>query len=299
MSLEELLDSALPLNRKERYFTGTVFPMIVAVDGFQDLHLLAELIPGCTLPPIDSDPRTTNIQFFTEYSLVESIYGARTKKRFPKPPNSKDTPDIMILVRAEQTQLLAFEAKMYDRPAASALAGQIAAQRIQLNYLQQRLSLDAIHHVALLPAGYAGTIAEQLSESFLGAASGTDTFPIVLWEDILERYRSVRGESDYFLGMLAAALERWEELAARASAYRANAERLLSGAEIIELAEAGDPTVRIVGRQGGLFGKKLAGDISSGKWRYREYEVSSAPEPPSGNPNWFTVEEFVALVQTS
>ena len=35
MTLEELMKSELPLNRKERFFTGTVSPMIVCRDNFK------------------------------------------------------------------------------------------------------------------------------------------------------------------------------------------------------------------------------------------------------------------------
>jgi hypothetical protein len=120
--------------------------MIVAADGFRDLRLLTDLLGGRRLPPIDPDPRTTNIQFFTEYSLVESIYGKTTTARFPDPPKSKDTPDILILVQGEQTQLFALEAKMYDRPSPAALADQMRAQRVQLDYLQCKLALDTVYH---------------------------------------------------------------------------------------------------------------------------------------------------------
>jgi hypothetical protein len=91
MPLADLMNTALPMNRKERFFTGTVFPMIVAANAFQDLGALASLLPDCVLPPIVADPANTNLQFFTEYSLVESIYGEKTKNRFPEPPASKDT----------------------------------------------------------------------------------------------------------------------------------------------------------------------------------------------------------------
>ena len=43
MSLTSLLDSRLPMNRKERFFTGTVFPMIVAGDGFGGLQKFLDL----------------------------------------------------------------------------------------------------------------------------------------------------------------------------------------------------------------------------------------------------------------
>ena len=184
MSLAHLMKTALPMNRKERFFTGTVFPGIVCKKDFQDLGVLALLIPGCVLPPIDPHPATTNIQFFTEYSLVESIYGNEAKERFPTPPTSKDTPDILILVSGEPTVLIALEAKMYDQPSAPKLTEQMRAQRVQLDYLRQHLALDAVHHAALLPRGLADKIAgdlptsdRMLSPSFCGRTSATSTAP--------------------------------------------------------------------------------------------------------------------------
>ncbi|GAB4253169.1 MAG: hypothetical protein Kow00129_14110 [Thermoleophilia bacterium] len=284
MSLSELAQTLLPLNRKERYFTGTVLPMMVCQNDFKDLDVLASLLPGCELPPLDADPATTNLQFFTEYSLVESIYAPETRERFPKPPVSKDTPDVLLLARGERTVLIALEAKMYDQPTVADLRAQLAAQRVQLDYLQEVLGLDSVHHAALLPAAYARKIeAELLAED--------PAFSIITWDALLDRYREIRGGDDYFMGMLALALEEWPKLAAKPAAFRLNAEILLTGEEI--LARQDDPAVRMIGRRGGLYGELLAKDVASGTWRVRRYEVSSATDGLAGNPNWFTVADFV------
>lgn len=50
MSLEEMLRTELQLNRKERFFTGTVFPMIVCKDNFRHLHLLLSLLGVFPIP---------------------------------------------------------------------------------------------------------------------------------------------------------------------------------------------------------------------------------------------------------
>lgn len=67
----------LPLNRKERYYTGTVLPMLIASDRFAHLHHFL------TLCELDVKPfgreavsGAPGIQFFTEYNLVESIFGS-------------------------------------------------------------------------------------------------------------------------------------------------------------------------------------------------------------------------------
>jgi len=285
MSLVHLMKTALPMNRKERFFTGTVFPGIVCKRDFQDLDVLASLIPGCVLPPIDPHPDTTNIQFFTEYSLVESIYGKETKARFPDPPTSKDTPDILILVSGEPTVLIALEAKMYDQPSAPKLMEQMRAQRVQLDYLREHLALDAVHHAALLPEGLARKIATNLP------LAGPDAFPVILWEDLSDAYRPVRSDDDYFLAMLDLALFLWPTLVAKPSPFGTNAEQYLTGQEIHDMRE--DTQVRMVGRRGGALGDLFAKDVASRAWKKHRYEVSSKEAELAGNPNWFTVEEFV------
>src|SRR6185312_6165083 len=47
----EMFDSSLPLNRKERFYTGTVLPMLIASDGFMHLNRFLRLCSAPTLPP--------------------------------------------------------------------------------------------------------------------------------------------------------------------------------------------------------------------------------------------------------
>jgi hypothetical protein len=59
-------DRRLPVNRKERFYTGTVLPMIVAGDRFRSLGRMLEL---CGLHQVDlSEP--AELQFFSEYSFA-------------------------------------------------------------------------------------------------------------------------------------------------------------------------------------------------------------------------------------
>lgn len=46
--------------------------MIVCGNSFRALGILAFLVPNRVLPPIDADPRSTNLQFFTEHSAQDS-----------------------------------------------------------------------------------------------------------------------------------------------------------------------------------------------------------------------------------
>ena len=279
MALADLMASELPLNRKERFYTGTVFPMIVARDGFRHFSRFTALLDGYDEQPIDARPASANIQFFTEYSLVESIYGF-ARGRFPNPPMTKDTPDIPILVRGEKKVLIALEAKLYDRPRREDLARQMAGQAVILNYLRDRLCLDKIHHCALLPEA----LAKEVSPL---------AYPIITWEQLWQQYRPVLG-GDYFLAVLELALSCYDDLVARPRKMGQNGEARVAGVEILERFLAGDRALQTIGRRGGPTGPQLDVDIRSGRWREREYEVSRKESPP--NRNWFQIADFVARI---
>jgi len=127
--LDQLMNTNLPLNRKERFFTGTVCPMIVCRDNFKYFNKFTELIPDCGKLNIKTGPEDINFQFFTEYSIKESLIG-KEKKRFPGLPSTKDTPDIIIFVDGEVKTLIVLEAKMYDSPAKEKLKKQIKNQKV-------------------------------------------------------------------------------------------------------------------------------------------------------------------------
>ena len=109
--LSGLFDERLPINRKERYYTGTVLPMIVASDGFKHFGKFLAL---CGIPEIalEADPNTTNVQFFSEYGFKESLMNG-AEKRF-RDPGGRDTPDLVVYM--ERSLLLGVEAKFFDQP---------------------------------------------------------------------------------------------------------------------------------------------------------------------------------------
>ena len=109
--LSGLFDERLPINRKERYYTGTVLPMIVASNGFKHFGKFLAL---CGIPEIalEADPNTTNVQFFSEYGFKESLMDG-AEKRFCD-PGGRDTPDLVVYM--ERSLLLGVEAKFFDQP---------------------------------------------------------------------------------------------------------------------------------------------------------------------------------------
>jgi hypothetical protein len=278
MSIAHLADTGLPFNRKERFFTGTVFPMLVCAGDFAHFGRLTELV-GLGRIDVDARPGSANLQFFTEYSFVESVVG-EAKARFPGAPTRKDTPDVLIHIAGPRRLLIAIEAKMYDRPTVADLNDQLNAQGALVRYIAGRLDVEAggIAHVALLPAALASEL-------------GKLVVPTATWERLLETYADVA--PPYFLEMLRVALARYDKLVSPRPTWGMNAEMKLLGADVYERHHAGSLTTPWIGRQGGLSGTELSNDIASGTWRRQLYECSSKPVP---NKNWFTVADFVARI---
>ena len=66
----------LPLNRKERFYTGTVLPAIVAADGFAYLDRFLAL---CGITDVVTSSRrdgSAPCQLMTEYNFAESLVGS-------------------------------------------------------------------------------------------------------------------------------------------------------------------------------------------------------------------------------
>lgn len=278
----ELGKSRLPLNRKERFYTGTVLPMMVASDGFAHLDRFLQLC-GLSVDVLPQGVWGLNgdqeVQFFTEYSFRESIVGDDLQRRFADRPAHADTPDVVIV---GSDWLLAVEAKVYHRPTKQALVAQMNRQRELVTYLTGKFGLDPdrVRHVLLLP--------EKLKR-----ARPELSFDVVTWEQVLAEYRLVA--PPYWSAILRQALEDYDTLASREQAYGQNADTMLTGQEIWDNA-AGDLTEAWVGRNLGLHGSLLADDISSGQWRTRQYEVSFTEVR---NRNWFPAAAFVAHMETS
>lgn len=285
MSVAGLAATGLPLNRKERFYTGTVFPAIVCAEDFKYFHRLQHLIKGCPALTVHTDPSSTNVQVFTEYGLSESIFTDAAKERFPTPPEARDTPDILIFVASTPPVLIALEAKMYDRPNWQALQVQMQRQReIVLDYLKPVLHVadENLFHCCLLP--------EKLRDS-----SGYEHlgYPVITWEALLAEFSEHRAD-DYWMAVLRLALDSYDDLVSQTAQYGQNKDATLTGTTIYDAAKADALAYTVMGRNLGLHGDPLREDIESGRWRKQSYEVSAAATPP--NKNWFQIHEFIALV---
>ena len=278
MSLITLVDERLPLNRKERFFTGTVFPMIVACDDFAHLGRVLDLV-GAPRGLVRAHPDETNVEFFTEYGFLESLVGD-IKDRFTILPAARDTPDVLIYVDGEPGLLIGVEAKMYDNPTPADLNRQLASQASILESMASGLPDDvAVHHVALVPA--------QLADS-VGALDA----PTVTWEELIDTYADVAPA--YWIEMLRLALSRYGDLVSTYAPGGQNKDAKVRGLALFSQHFL-KPEFTWMGRQGGLDGTALATDIATGSWKTFNYEARREPLPD--NPNWFPVEDFVARVQ--
>lgn len=280
MSLAALMQAGLPLNRKERFYTGTVFPMIVCRDGFRYFDHFTALIDEYRWQPLNVTPESANIQFFTEYGLAESIVSAAAE-RFAESPQERDTPDILIFIRGEHTALIALEAKMYLAPAPTALRRQMLRQKSLLDFLQDSLAIDDVHHAALVPEQW--RIVLQDFE-----------FPIITWNDLYKQFEAVI-PGDYFLEILRLALDNYGDLVSQQHTGGKNNQLKMTGLSIYEQFKDGTLSMRVMGRQSGLDGSSIQQDIESGAWRTQLYETSSESDPP--NRNWFYIDDFIARLE--
>lgn len=269
----------LPLNRKERYYTGTVLPGLVGADGFAHLSRFLAL---CGLD-IELDARRDEVPellFVTEYGFAESVFTVEDRARWGN-DSEADTPDVVI---AGADWLVAVEAKMFHNPSAVALAGQMSRQSKVTSRWIDVLDLDParVVHVLLLP--------EKLAVSAgTGTASEVGGWPVITWEQVLAEYRHVGPL--YWSNVLATALADYDGLVSAGPAFGTNMDAKLTGSEIVDLHAEGTLPYTSVGRARGLHGEPFRSDITSGAWRTRAYEVRDG-DPP--NAFWFTVAEFIA-----
>ena len=252
-TIDELMAIGLPLNRKERFYTGTVLPALMCADGMAAMQRFLDLVD---LPNPDLDEGAEgSIQFFTEYSVVESAVGHH-KERFASKPGPKDTPDLVILMTKPEPVLLAIEAKMFDRPSRNDMLMQLDRQRIQLEDLvkalrrEKTLSTLTSKHVALLP--------RRLGEAYGELEVGGESMTVVTWESVRDAYRA--SEQTYFWAMLDYALRKYDDLVSKFGVEHGTR----TGARLVRAFLAGETEWSHMGVQSGLHGTRLTDLIGSG-----------------------------------
>lgn len=278
IAIADAAAARLPLNRKERYYTGTVLPMLAFSDDFAHVGRLLDL---CGLSGVDvpSDGAELGaMQAFTEYSFAESVFTGEDRARFEDRPAAADTPDLLL---AGPDWLLAIEAKFYDQPSAADLRRQLDGQAVLVDYWQRTFGLASarVRHIALLPASLADRV-------------GAMPTPVVTWEELSEAYSEVGPR--YWTAMLRTAL-RAPLFSPEDYGFGANKHDSLTGASIVAGVTSGQLAYTTMGRAGGLDGRLLAADLATGAWQEQTYEVRRDGLP---NRNWFAVADFVARISS-
>ncbi|MBK8661780.1 MAG: hypothetical protein IPN18_08220 [Ignavibacteriales bacterium] len=90
------------------------------------LDLIPNMIPKLVVLP---DATANNILFLTEYSLKESLVEEHHKTVFSGQYETKDTPDLVILITEPKPLLIVIEAKMFSSATSSDINQQLSKQK--------------------------------------------------------------------------------------------------------------------------------------------------------------------------
>lgn len=279
-----IVASAAPFNRDERFFTGTILPLLVSGNDFNDLKPLINLMaPSLNLSPEYSDTHK-NVLFYTEYNLKKSGY---VKSTTSVPDNSEtkidgDTPDVLFYVwDNDKMYLFAIEVKMYHRPTTDKLALQMQRQYVVLKDLAAKANIpdEHIFHCALLP-----------EKTLLG----TNKHKVITWEQIYKLY-SAMAVNKYAIDVLGYAISNYDNLVSKQSTGKKNNTGKYTGLRIV--AEHLLLNIKYVGCGGGLNG--LNEHVEKETWHNFPFEViqedKNVSEKIMPKKNWFTINDFLFI----
>lgn len=267
----------LPINRKERFYTGTVLPSLLFHCGQGNLYKFFQLIRDFP-ETINEQATGDSFLFYTEYNLKQSAGQRNVGLKMDVAFN--DTPDVLILVLKPVPALIAIEAKVFADVSQGCMDEQMVRQaEIVLAPIAKACGVTAQHvfHIALVP--------QKLK------LVSTASWQVLNWEVFLDTsHFNLAG--NHFYNYLRFALEHYDHLVSLASWNPQTASGEWSGEQIRQAVQAGECVW--VGRKGGE--EAIRADIAGGRWQYRSYYINSK-KPKNGRPgNWISGERFVELV---
>lgn len=270
--LEAILQSALPINRKERFYTGTVLPSLLFHNGLSNLRGFLDAIPH--FPKRATENMTDDsFLFYTEYNLKESAGTRNVGVEIAT--ETRDTPDVIIHILKPLTAFIIVEAKMFQRLTQNAFNTQMRAQKdAVIDKLKDKYKPDCIFHVALVP--------RQLG------FEDTDDYTVINWQFFIDNERlDLRG--NYFYPYLKFALANYQHLVSLASVI----DRIPGSA----IYNKGNPEERLwVGRREGR--TAIQEDVRTGRWQKKLYAINSERPPKGGRAgNWVSSAEFAKIVE--
>lgn len=273
----DIMKQELPLNRKERFYTGTVLPALLFHNGLGNFYRFLESIKGFPAE-INETATGDNFLFYTEYNLRESA-GDRSVGAVIH-ASTNETPDLIIEIMQPRKVFVIVEAKMFSTIQSHELTEQIRRQKeIVSDVLREKYSLSSedFYHLALLPED--------------SGIKGNGEYQVVYWEFFLSN-EAVRSTDNLFYNYLRYALENYDELKSKGRAIATTVEFYMKGAQLYELEK--DNEDFWVGRNRGEI--QIIEDIKSGKWRTHSYCMNTV-KPVRGRPgNWISAERFDELV---
>lgn len=277
---KQWLKSELPINRKERFYTGTVLPSILFHNGLSNLFRFLREIEGFPLS-INENNTQDNFLFYTEYNLKESAGKKSVGAEIYTV--TRDTPDVIIEILPPQRMFVVIEAKMYANLTQNDFGKQMAAQKLAvIDPLKDKYGLNnaQIFRVALTPRR-------------LGFKR-TEDYQVINWEFLLDN-EDIDLQGNYFAHFLRFALERYGELVCDQSGMASTVERRIPGFDVYENG-IGQKTLW-VGRKGGK--RIIEEDVKKGIWRDKLYAINTQKPQGGQKGNWISSHEFAAIVDSA
>ncbi len=273
--LQEILKSELPINRKERFYTGTVLPSLLFHGGLSNLYSFLHEIHGF---PSEVNEQNTKDEFlfYTEYNLKESAGKKSVGTEIFTA--TRDTPDVIIQILKPLTVFIIIEAKMFAKPTPNGFSQQMQAQQVAVvDPLKQRYQGCHVFHIALVP--------RQLG------FKDTSDYQVVNWEFFIDN-KEINLQGNYFVSYLKFALENYSKLVSEQSGTASTVQGQLHGTAIY-LDGKTDETLW-VGRQGGR--RAIEEDVRKGVWSNKIYGTNTEKPKDGREGNWLSSAEFAEIV---
>jgi hypothetical protein len=270
----DLLKEALPINRKERFFTGTVLPSLLFHNGYSNLFTFLQQIEDFPRE-VNSENTDDNFLFYTEYNLKESAGNKTVGTKIYTA--TRDTPDVVIQILKPVTLFVVIEAKMFANVIQNDFNRQMNAQKLAIiDVLEDKYPEYKSIHIGLIPAK-------------LGIKS-TETYSITYWDNFLND-KKFHLKGNFFLNYLRYALEHYEDLVAAGKAITVQDEK--SGSMIMK--DFKNKKQYWIGRRGGI--KTIIEDVKSSSWRNKNYCINDNKPREGHKGNWITIDEFAHIVK--
>lgn len=276
--LKEILKSELPINRKERFYTGTVLPSLLFHNGLSNLYRFLREIPGFP-DEVNEQNTKDDFLFYTEYNLKES--GGKKSVGTEIFTATRDTPDVIIQILKPLTVFVIIEAKMFVKLTQNHFSRQMRAQKeAVIDILKQSYQGSRVFHVALVP-------------SQLGFA-GTPDYEVLNWQFFIDN-KELNVYDNYFFPYLKFALENYDGLVSEKYGKALTVRDELRGTEIYQ--DGKTRKTLWVGRNGGR--SAIKEDVRKHVWQNKLYGTNTEKPKDGREGNWLSSAEFAEIVDRS